>query len=95
MHLIFKHAPAASNVNSLLAHEASLAADAQGKFWEMHDLLFANQTKLALPDLLRYAKQLGLDLTAFRKALGEHTYRPVVERDLGVGFSKDSRPKEW
>ena len=80
--LIFKHAPAATNVNSLLAHEASLAADAQGKFWEMHNLLFANQTKLALPDLVGYAKQLGLDLTAFRKALDKHTYRLVVERDL-------------
>ncbi len=80
--LIFKHAPAATNTNSLLAHEASLAADAQGKFWEMHNLLFANQTKLTLADLMGYAKQLGLDLTAFRKALDKHTYRHVVERDL-------------
>jgi protein-disulfide isomerase len=40
--LIFKHAPAASNPNSLLAHEAALAAGAQGKFWEMHDTLFEN-----------------------------------------------------
>jgi protein-disulfide isomerase len=38
--VIFKHAPAASNPNALLAHEAALAAGAQGKFWEMHDTLF-------------------------------------------------------
>ena len=42
--VIFEHAPAASNPNALLAHEAALAAGAQGKFWEMHDTLFENQT---------------------------------------------------
>src|SRR5208283_3136170 len=38
--VIFKHAPAASNPNAMLAHEAALAAGAQGKVWEMHDTLF-------------------------------------------------------
>ena len=80
--LIFKHAPAATNPNALLAHEAALAAGAQGKFWEMHDTLFANQTKLTRADLLGYGKSLGLDLAAFQQALDNHTYRPVVERDL-------------
>jgi len=80
--LIFKHAPAATNPNALLAHEAALAAAAQGRFWEMHDTLFANQTKLTRADLLGYGKSLGLDLAAFQQALDNHTYRPVVERDL-------------
>ena len=80
--VIFKHAPAASNPNALLAHEAALAAGAQGKFWEMHDTLFENQTKLTRADLLGYAKSLGLDLAAFQRALDNHTYRPIVERDL-------------
>jgi protein-disulfide isomerase len=80
--VIFKHAPAASNPNALLAHEAALAAGAQGKFWEMHDMLFENQTKLARADLLGYAKSIGLDLAAFQQALDNHTYRPIVERDL-------------
>jgi protein-disulfide isomerase len=80
--LIFKHAPAASNPNALLAHEASLAAGAQGKFWEMHDTLFENQTHLTRADLIGYAKALGLDLAAFQNALDNHTYRPIVERDL-------------
>jgi hypothetical protein len=39
--VIFKHAPAASNPNPPLTHEAALAAGAQGKFWQMHGLLFA------------------------------------------------------
>jgi protein-disulfide isomerase len=80
--VIFKHAPAASNPNAMLAHEAALAAGAQGKFWEMHDVLFENQTHLTRADLLGYAKSLGLDLAAFERALDNHTYRPIVERDL-------------
>ena len=80
--VIFKHAPAASNPNALLAHEAALAAGAQGKFWEMHDVLFENQTHLTRADLLGYAKSLGIDLAAFERALDNHTYRPIVERDL-------------
>jgi protein-disulfide isomerase len=80
--VIFKHAPAASNPNALLAHEAALAAGEQGKFWEMHDTLFENQTHLTRADLLGYAKSLGLDLAAFAHALDSHTYRPIVERDL-------------
>src|SRR5208283_1300698 len=89
--VIFKHAPAASNPNAMLAHEAALAAGAQGKFWEMHDTLFENQTHLTRADLLGYAKSLGLDLAAFERALDNHTYRPIVERDLaeaaGLGVS--------
>ena len=80
--LIFKHAPAALNPNAMLAHEAALAAGAQGKFWEMHDLLFANQTRLARADLAAYAKQLGLNMAAFEQALDAHIYRPIIERDL-------------
>jgi protein-disulfide isomerase len=80
--LIFKHAPATTNSNALLAHEAAIAAGAQGRFGEMHDILFENQTKLTRPDLLQYAKQLGLNLPAFQQALDNHTYRPIIERDL-------------
>ncbi len=65
-----------------LAHEAALAAGAQGKFWEMHDLLFSNQQRLGLDDLIEYAKQLNLDSAAFRTALETHVYRPLLEQDL-------------
>jgi protein-disulfide isomerase len=80
--LIFKNAPAASNKDAMLAHEAALAAGAQGKFWEMHNLLFANQERLARADLIGYAKQLGLNINEFREALDDHRYRPQVEQDL-------------
>jgi protein-disulfide isomerase len=80
--VIFKHAPAATNPNALLAHEAALAAGAQGKFWEMHDVLFENQTKLTRADLLDYGKALSLNLPVFQQALDNHVYRTIIERDL-------------
>src|ERR1035441_45356 len=85
--LIFKHAPAASNQNALLAHEASLASGAQGKFWEMHNLLFSNQTMLSRADLLEYAKTLGLNLPAFQHALDNHTYRPIDRKSTRLNSS--------
>jgi protein-disulfide isomerase len=82
VHLIFKHSPAAASSNSLRAHEAALAAGAQDRFWEMHDLLFDNQSKLSRSDLVAYATQLGLDIAAFSRALDNHTYQPIIEHDL-------------
>jgi len=58
VHLVLKNLPLSIHPDSLPAHEAALAAAEQGKFWEMHDLLFANQKKVKMPDLLGYARQL-------------------------------------
>ncbi len=63
--IVFKHNPLAFHKDALLASEAALAAGAQGKFWEMHDVMFANQRKLKRPDLERYAALLGLNLNQF------------------------------
>src|SRR5260370_40315126 len=65
----FKHFPLSFHPDSQLAHQAVLAAGEQGKFWEMHDLLFANQSALKREHLLDYAKKLGLELERFRKDL--------------------------
>lgn len=89
--VIFKHAPSVTNPHALMAHEAALAAGAQGKFWEMHDRLFENQNRLTRADLLRYAKAVGLNLAAFQLALDSHVYLPIIERDLaeakGLGIT--------
>lgn len=53
------------HTNSMPASRAAIAAGRQGKFWEMHDLLFANQNALEPADLDRYATQLGLNLAQF------------------------------
>jgi protein-disulfide isomerase len=79
---IFKHNPLPFHAHSILAHEAAMAAGAQGKFWEMHDLLFANQGRIGKDDLLRYAKQLGLNIDLFQNALESHLYRPMIDENL-------------
>lgn len=49
------------------AHAASEAAHRQGKFWEMHDLIFGNQAALAPEKYLEYAQQLGLNVEKFKR----------------------------
>ncbi len=92
--LVFKHSPLPSHPKAPLAHEAALAAGDQAKFWEMHDLLFANQRRLDARDLVRYAKQLDLDMKAFNQALRSHRYRAMVEQDLteARGLGVDATP---
>jgi len=80
--LVFRHDPLPFHQHSVLAHEAALAAAAQGKFWEMHNLLFANQGKLTRDDLVQYATQLQLDVPSFRHALESHVYLPSIETDI-------------
>ncbi|TNE47655.1 MAG: hypothetical protein EP343_19045 [Deltaproteobacteria bacterium] len=78
---IFKHLPIKFHKQAHLAAQASLAANEQGKFWEFHDLLFKNQQKMKKPDLLRYAKQLNLDMKKFKKVLDSGKYKQHVSND--------------
>jgi protein-disulfide isomerase len=61
------------------AAEAVLAAGAQGKFWPMHDLLFANHDQLEEPRLAGYAKQAGLDVATFQRDMDAHKLKPALE----------------
>jgi protein-disulfide isomerase len=83
--IVFKHFPAPEHAQAALAHEAAVEAGRQGKFWEMHDLLFAHQQKLSRADLEGYARQLKLNMPAFTRALTQHTHRAAVERDIVEG----------
>lgn len=84
LRVVVRMFPLPDNPHARLAAEAALAAHAQGKFWEMHDLLLANQTKLERPALEHYASQLHLDLRAFKTALDRHTYAPAIDADLAI-----------
>ncbi len=75
----FMHMPLPFHKDAPLAAEASMAADEQGKFWEYHDLLFANQKALTREDLEKYAQQLGLNMTKFKAALDQGTFKKVIE----------------
>lgn len=68
-----------------LAAEASLAADEQGKFWELHDLMMANQHDLSRDAILGYGEQAGLDTTKLARALDQHTYAATVDKELQAG----------
>ena len=64
---VFRHLPLTTiHPHAEGAARAALAADRQGSFWPMHDLLFARQDQLEPDDLVRYAAELGLDVDASR-----------------------------
>ncbi len=67
------------------AAEVAEAAGEQGKFWEMYDYLFTHQPSLAVPDLLRYARDLDLDVDRIREELDERVYRDRVAADVASG----------
>ncbi len=83
--VIFRQFPLSFHKDAHLAGQASLAANAQGKFWEFHDLLFANQKALKRPELEKYAQQIGLDMGKFKKALDDGTYKAAVDADMALG----------
>ena len=75
----FKNFPLSIHPGAQLAHQAAMAAKAQGKFWEMHDLLFANQGRVQRSDLVGYAQRhrprCGGVRTRPRERRGEETDR--------------------
>jgi len=77
----FKHFPLSIHPASLLVHQAAVAAAEQGKFWEMHDLLFTHQAAVSRESLLLYAKSLKLDLERFRSDLDSERTRQLIEAD--------------
>lgn len=68
------------------AAEAAEAAGSQGRFWQMHDLLFANQRHLEGEDLKRYASELGLDPERFGRDLAEGVHAHRVREDFEGGL---------
>jgi protein-disulfide isomerase len=79
--LVWKNLPLEMHPFARQAAEAALAAGAQGHFWEMHDLLFANQSALDRASLDKYARELHLDMARFAKALDTHAYAADVAAD--------------
>jgi len=64
------------------AHRAGIAAQNQGKFWEMHDLLFADKAKRSDDDFKAYAKQLGLDMVKFERDYNDAATAQRVKDDM-------------
>jgi len=68
------------------AAEAAEAAAAQGRFWEMYELLLRPSSGLDLDSLLGYARDLGLDLDRFGKEVTDGAYAAKIEQDVREGF---------
>ncbi len=83
--LIYKHFPLSMHPHAPLAAEAALAAQSQGKFWEMHDLLFANFRRLSRENMIAWAGQIGLDVDKFKADLDSGKYKATVDKDEADG----------
>jgi protein-disulfide isomerase len=77
------------------AAEAAEAAAAQGKFWEMYELLLRPSSRLDLESLLSYAQGLGLDIGRFGREVADRTYATKIEHDVreGVRNGVNATPK--
>lgn len=92
--LIFKHYPLPIHANALLAHKAAAAAQAQSKFWEMHDMLFASKRPLTREAVIQNAKSLGLRVPRFERDLDSIEVSSVIEADQleGRALGVDGTP---
>lgn len=85
--VVFRHFPLRSiHPNAQAASEVAESAAHQNRFWQMHDLLFANRRQLETADLTRYAEQLGLDLDRFEADLADPVIKTRIKRDLRSGL---------
>ena len=83
--LFYKQFPLSMHPHAQLAAEAALAANEQGKFWEMHDLLFGNFRKLSRENMLVWAQQIGLDVNKFKADLDSQKFASVIKKDTSDG----------
>jgi protein-disulfide isomerase len=86
LRFVFRNFPLAEiHPHARLAAQAAEAAAGQGRFWEMHDMLFEHQDALEPDDLVGYAKALGLDTAQFARELEAGTYAKRVRDDFRNG----------
>ena len=83
--LVFRDYPLPMHPNARPAAEAAACANAQGKFWDYHAKLFANQGQLGEENLKTYAKDVGLDATKFDDCLAKKPYAKEIDKDIADG----------
>ena len=85
MRVVFKDFPLPNHALAVKAAEAAHCAGEQGKYWEMHDHMFANQQALAVPQLKEHAAALKLDAAKFGTCLDSGQFAAAVNIDLQYG----------
>lgn len=83
--VVFKHFPLAMHPQAHYAAQASLAAHAQGKFWPLHDKMFANFRTITPDTIKGWVKEVGLDEAAFTKAMESGKYKAQVDKEMKEG----------
>lgn len=89
--VVFANNPLGFHANALPAAEAAYAAHEQGKFWEFHDKLFANQRALNRANYEKWAEELGLDMDKFRAALDSGKHQERIKREQQLYTSRGAR----
>ena len=88
MRFAFRHFPLTRiHPHALASAAAAEAAAVQGRFWDMHELLFHRQKALEDGDLRRYAAQIGLDVAAFDRDRAGIAVADRIRRDVGSGLA--------
>lgn len=92
MRSVYRHFPLVLvHPHALAAAEAAECASVEGRFWEMHRLLFENQSALEPTDLLDYGRRVGLNNARYTVQMADHAYRPRVCVDVESGRASGVR----
>ncbi len=83
--LIYKQFPLETHPHARMAAQAALAAQEQGKFWELHDRMFANYRQLSREHVASWAQELGVDLAKFNAGMDSKVIATRIEKDLHDG----------
>jgi protein-disulfide isomerase len=89
---VFRHLPLPDvHPSAALAAAAGVAPGAQGRFWQMHDILFAHQDQLELEDLAGYAGRLGLNVEEFLRDIDEQRHASRIREDVADAEASGAR----
>jgi len=82
---VFMDFPLSFHQNAQKASEAGKCAGDQGKFWQMHDRLFANQKAIGKDDLSKHAEAIGVDMLKFKECLDSGRHSDEIKREMAEG----------
>jgi protein-disulfide isomerase len=83
----FMHLPLRSHPKAPAAHAAAEAAHQQGRFWEMHDLIFENQAEMSPEKYVEYAREIGLDVERFQRDVASSEVKSRIDADKNQAAS--------
>lgn len=83
--IVFKHFPLSFHKQAKPAAAASMAAHEQGKFWEMHDKIFANMKTITPENLAKWAGEVGLDMAKYDAYLKSGKADAIINKDMAEG----------